>query len=325
MYTQPPQRRLTRCFVIATGSTLLLGACGASVGSGGDDDWTPEGRVTMLVPAGAGGGSDLLARSVGSGFEDVVSGLNVNVENYDGLPGYAQLQKAAGDPAVMLSAESSLITVPQLADVDFDYTSFTPIFKLGDDRAVLTVSEGSEFSSCSEVIGAAESDQVQVGVASATGIDAAVTLLTEQATGVEFERVPFDAGSELVTSLLSGDIDIALLNPGEVIGQYEAGKLKGLCVFAEDRYEYDQLKDIPTSVEEGIDVTFSQFRGIIAPADITDAERDAWVEVAEEFTESDAYDEYIEQNYLQPNAVFGEEFSTYLEEMAESLSGVSEQ
>ena len=81
-----------------------------------------------------------------------------------------------------------------------------------------------------------KTERVVAGISGVTGLDNVVFTLTEQETGVEFDRVPFESGGELTAALLGGQVDIASLNPGEVIGQLESGDVKALCAYSEERY-----------------------------------------------------------------------------------------
>jgi len=171
-------------------------------------------------------------------------------------------------------------------------------------------------------VDAADSGRVVAAVSGATSLDEIVFTLVEEEMDVEFDRVPFESGSEVLAALLGGQIDIASLNPGEVVGQLESGDLKALCAFSEERYEYPELADIPTAKEQGVDVSFAQFRGFIAPGEITDEARDYWIEAGEKFADSDAYTEYLESNFMQANVAYGDDFVTYLEGNNEDLKKV---
>ena len=93
----------TRSAVLATTSVLALalaacggGESGGSGGGGGGGEFTPRGDVTMIVPFGAGGGSDLAGRATATMIEAANGDVNVNVENREGgsgAVGYSQLPR----------------------------------------------------------------------------------------------------------------------------------------------------------------------------------------------------------------------------------------
>jgi putative tricarboxylic transport membrane protein len=273
---------------------------------------------------GAGGGSDLSGRAIAAGLEDG-TGLNISVENREGgsgAVGYSYFLQQQGKDNFLLASETALVALPLTQDVEFDYTSFTPIMKVGDDYTLLVVGPDSPFETCSDVVEAAASDRVVAAVSGATSLDEIVFSLVEDETGVEFDRVPFDSGSEVLAALLGGQIDVASLNPGEVLGQLESGDLKALCAFSEERYEYEALADIPTATEQGIEVAFAQYRGFIAPGGISEEAKEFWIDAAKEYEKSDAYATYIEENVMQATALYGDDFAEYLEGNSADLESV---
>ena len=297
---------------LAAVSLFALTACSGSAEPAADG--APSGNVTMVVPMGAGGGSDQSGRAIASGLEEG-TGLNISVENREGgsgAVGYSYFLSQNGKSNYLLASETALLALPVTQDVEFTYEDFTPIMKLGDDYTLLVVAPDAPYETCSDVVDAAKDERVVAAVSGATSLDEIVFTLVESDQDVEFDRVPFESGSEVLTALLGGQIDVASLNPSEVVAQLEAGDLKALCAFSEERYEYDALSDIPTAKEQGIDVAFAQYRGFIAPGGITEDQTQYWIEAGQAYEKSDAYSEYIESNYLQANAVYGDEFSEYL-------------
>jgi putative tricarboxylic transport membrane protein len=263
---------------------LVLSACtsgGNADASGESGSFKPKGNVTMVVPFGAGGGSDKSGRAIAAGLEQAVPGLNINTENREGgsgAVGYSYFMSKKGNPNYLLPSETALLALPASTKVQFDYTSFTPIMKIGDDFTLAVVASGSPWKSCADVVNAAKTGRVVAAVSGATSLDNVVFTLTEQATGATFDKVPFESGDEVLAALLGKQIQVASLNPSEVLEQLKAGKLRALCSFSENRYDYAELKDIPTAKEQGVDVAYAQFRGLIAPGGLAPAEKAFWVD-----------------------------------------------
>lgn len=268
----------------------------------------------MVVPAGAGGGSDVAGRAVAAGLEEAAD-VNISVENQEGAGGavgFSSFLQREGDPNYLISAETALIQIPATQDVEFSYEDFTPIFKIGEDSTLMLVRDDSELQTCSDFVEKAQNERVTVGFAG--GLDEITFNLFEDAAGVEFDYVPFGSGSENTTALMGGQVEVVSANPSEAAGQIESGDVRPLCAAADERYTYDLIADVPTAQEQGIDVAFAQYRGILAPGGISDEARQYWIDAAEQFVESDAYDEYIESAMLQPIPAFGDDFTSYLDE-----------
>ncbi|MCH1883801.1 tripartite tricarboxylate transporter substrate binding protein [Agrococcus sp. ARC_14] len=311
--------RITTAAIGAVAIAALAG-CSSAAPAGQEGPFEPS-DVRMTVPFSAGGGSDASGRAIASGLE-AATGTTITVENREGgsgAVGYSHLFAQEGNASQLLAAETTLLSLPITTEVDYDYTSFTPIMKLGDDYTLVVVPADSPFQTCTDVVDAAGGEGVVVAVSGAISLDEIVFTLIEQDQGVEFDRVPFESGSEVIAGLLGGTVEVGSLNPGEVLGQLESGDLRALCSLSEERYEYEQIADVPTAIEEGIDVSFAQWRGFIAPGGITEEARQYWIDAAEAYVASDAYTQYIEDNLMQPNAVYGDEFVEYLAQNSADL------
>ena len=322
-----------RDFLRASGGMVVgayalgLVGCGGQTGGGGGGGagWEPTQDVVMIVPFEAGGGSDILGRAMAAGMEQVREGVNITVENRPsttGAVGYSYLLEQQGDPLYLLASETTAVALPITADTPWTWEDFTPIGQIAEDATLLIVPQDSEFASLQDVIDAAEQSRLTVGVVGTTGLDTIVFGLLEENAGVEFERVVFESGGELVTALLGGDIVMASLNPSEVIGQLEAGDLKALVAFAEKPYEGGELADVPTAKEEGFDVSFTQYRGLFGPGGIQPEERKYWADALVAWTDTDNYDKYIQDNYLISLIRTGQEFENYLQEYEKTIRDV---
>lgn len=312
--------------VAAAGLALALAGCAASGSGDGATSgaFAPSGDVRMIVPFSAGGGSDISGRAIAAGLEES-TGVNISAENREGgsgAVGYSYFLSQQGQDNVLLASETALLALPLTQDVQFDYTSFTPIMKLGDDFTLIVTRPDSEWNSCSDVVSAAGDGRVVAAVSGTTSLDQIVFTLIEQDQNVTFDRVPFESGGEVLAGLLGGQVDVASLNPSEILGQLEAGTIKPLCAVSEERYSYDALADIETAKEQGIDVAYAQYRGFIAPGGISDEARQYWIDAAQQFAETPAYTAYIEDNLMQANAAYGDDFTAYLEQASSDLAKV---
>lgn len=311
------------CLAVAT--TFASACGGAPTAGGGGKEWQPTGSTTMIVPFSAGGGSDLSGRAMADGLEKVAPRANVKVENRDGgsgAVGYSYFLTRKGNPRYLLATETALLALPLTQKVKFSYRDFTPIMKVGEDYTLLVVPKNSPYKTCADVAEKSKTRRVVAGVSGTTGTDNIVLSLTEKQNGAKFDRVPFESGGELTAALIGGQVQIASLNPGEIIGQLESGDVRALCAYAPKRYTYDKLKDIPTAKEQGIDVSFAQFRGMLAPGDISEQEKAGWIAAAKKFEKSPEYKKYIDSNYMQPVTAYGDDFGTYLDENNKTLQQV---
>jgi putative tricarboxylic transport membrane protein len=311
-----------RAVALSAGVALLCSG-GASVAQ----EFVPKGAVTMIVPFGAGGGSDLMGRSMAAGITAVRSGVNVAVENRpggNGVLGYTFLQQSKGNPQILLASETAAVALPILIDPPpFQWTDFTPIAQIAGDSQLLVVAYDSPYKSLKDFVAAAKEKKLKVGLTSTTSSDAIVAKLFEGNQSLSFQRVVLESGSSSVARILNGDIDFTILNPSETIGQMQAQKLRPLAAFSTERYAAGSpLADVPTAKEQGVDVAFAQYRGLLAPGGLTQAQADYWASALEEWTKTPSYNDYITKNNLFPQFRRGDEFVAYLKETQATLEKV---
>ncbi|EQD85508.1 putative tricarboxylic transport membrane protein [Saccharopolyspora erythraea NRRL 2338] len=300
---------------VAVSCAAALAGCAMTeevVGAGAP---RPSGDVTMVVPFAAGGGSDIAGRAMARGLEAAEPGLRITVDNRDGgagAVGYSYFLAKAGSPDYLLATETSLISLPRSQDVAFSHRDFTPVFKLGEDYTLLVARQDSPMNTCDQAVRRSKEQRVLAGISGAAGPDAIVFELMRRREGAGFDQVPYESGGETLAGLLGGQVELASLNPSEVVGQLRAGRLKALCVFADTRYDYPELAAIPTAAEQGVEVSFAQFRGVIAAGGLDPRAREFWIAAAREYAASPGYAEYVRSEYLQPKTAFGAEFAEYL-------------
>lgn len=322
------KRGILRAIGLA-GLLLAASACGEREAERGKaEGFEPTRPVTMVVPFAPGGGSDVFARSMVEGIQQVAEGVEFAVENRpggSGAIGYSYLLQHEGDPHFLLAGETSGVSLPITTDVEFTWQDFTPVMQVADDAVMAIVRPDSPYRTWADAVETARGGQrVTVAITGATGPDAIVVGLTEQQAGVKFERVVFESGGELVNALLGGDVDVAMLNPSEVIGQLDGGALRAIVVFAEERYQEGTLTEVPTAREQGLDVVFTQYRGVFAAGGISQAEARYWQETVAAWTGSPHYQEFIKTNYLVPTQRTGDDFASFLTEYEQTLRGVLE-
>ena len=324
---------ITRSVSVTAVALLALAGCATAteeetadeVATTVQESFELSGPITMIVPFGAGGGSDIAGRAIARGIEEA-TGATVTVENRTGgggAVGYSFLLGASGKDNYLLASETAMLALPATGQVAFTWEDFTPIMKLGDDFTIMIASPDSPYETCKDVADAAATERVVAATSGgATGLDSIVLTLVEQDQGVKFDKVPVESGDEALALLLGGTVDIAINNPGEILGQLEAGAVKALCVLGSDRYEYPLLADIPTATEQGVNVSFAQFRGWIAAPGISQEAIDYWVEIGKQYAESAGYAKYLEDNVMQANLLLGAEFEAYLAKQAKDLAAV---
>ena len=277
----------------------------------------PEKPITLIVHAGAGGGSDIFARTMAAAVEKgKLLPQPVVVENKPGGSGGIAFAYVAGkkkDPYYILTAVTSFLTTPLMGITPVGLKDFTPIANFAFDEYMLMVSPKSKYKSVKEIVADAKANpkKITVGGTQLGSSDSICAYLVEKAAGVQFNFIVFNSGGEVNAALLGGHIDVAVSNPGEALELFKAGKVRLLGVYSDKRLP--GAPDVPTMKEQGVDVTYVQNRGLVAPADIPADARKVLEEACAKYTKTDIFKKYIADNMLSEAWMDGETFGKWLD------------
>ncbi|WP_305785523.1 Bug family tripartite tricarboxylate transporter substrate binding protein [Symbioplanes lichenis] len=243
---------------------LLGGALGALAGCQG----APDG-VRIMVPNPPGSGYDITARVL-------ARELGVEVFNLPGGGGVVGLRRLAyerGNPRLLMLMGLGLIGAQRTADVTLLGTA--PVARLVQEPAVVVVPRDSPYGSLDALVDAWRADPAAVpvgGGSSIGGPDHLVTMLVAEAAGITPSRVAYrrhDGGGDLLAALLGRELAFALSGPSEYAGQIASGQLRALAVTSADPVP---LLGVPTVRAAGLNVTFTNWRGLVAPPGLTTAD-----------------------------------------------------
>lgn len=277
----------------------------------------PTKPITLIVHAGAGGGSDIFSRTLSAAFEkDKLLPQPIVVENKPGGSGAIAFAYVAGkkkDPYYLLTAVTSFMTTPLMGLTPVGPKDFTPIANFAFDEYMLMVNPKSKYKSVKDIIAAAKANpkQLTVGGTQLGSSDSVCAYLIEKAAGVQFNFIVFNGGGEVNAALLGGHIDIAVSNPGEALELAKAGKVKLLGVFSDKRLP--GAPDVPTLKEQGVNVTYVQNRGLVAPADIPADARKTLEDAFAKYMKTEIFKKYLEDNMLSAAWMDGATFGKWLE------------
>jgi tripartite-type tricarboxylate transporter receptor subunit TctC len=209
--------------------------------------------VHIYVPYAAGGGVDILTRTLG----DVVSrqwGQTVVVENRPGAGGVVAsqaLMQSPPDGYTLIMVASGHATNPFLyPKIPYDtFKDFTPISLLASSPNILLVRKDSPFKNLADVIAAAKAKPGSLSIAHAgtgTSTHLAVELLKSLAK-IDLNAIPYKGGAPAINDLLGGQIPLSFNNGPEPVGQLQAGTVRALAVTTAKRAAF--LPDVPSMGE----------------------------------------------------------------------------
>lgn len=295
---------------------LVLSACsGGSSTSGSAEDY-PSQDLDWTIAFGPGGGNDLMARKLVQIIQDEkLYPANIAVENREGgsgATGWGYLMSKAGDPYNISTTSGSFLTTPLQADPGWTYKDFTHVGLMATDDALLLVDGKTNIKTFEDWVSFAKGKgKVIVGGIGTVNVDFILQALIAKASGYEIEYVPYNEEGQVQTSLLSGALDAMVSNPGSILGQVEGGEMTPLLFTGKERLP--ALPDVPTGEEKGMTDLPSMPRGLILPPEVPDYARDWWIKTMQQVAKSDQWTQYLEQNYLTKNELWGDDFTKYLE------------
>ena len=294
-------------------ATLMAAAFLATPASA--QDKYPSKRLDWTIAFGPGGGNDIMSRTLISIIEKYkLYPENIVPENRaggSGAKGWGFVFSQKGNPYHISSTSGSFITTPLQASTPWQSTSFTPIALLASDDGLILVNAKSKVKTLREFIDQAKAKPPSIGGIGAVNVDFIVPKVLSEKAGFKFEYVSFNKQGELTTALLSGAIDAAFSNPGEVLGLLQSGDLRALAYTGKQTPK--ALGNIPTLGQEGYEVGISMPRGLVLPPGVPKEAQDWWIATVKKIVQTPEWKEYIEKQLLTENVLYGEDFRAFLQ------------
>lgn len=287
-----------------------------------------EDTLQIMAPASPGGGWDTTAREIQRCLQeaDLVNSVEVfNVPGAGGTIGLADLSsKHSGDGHMMMVMGLVMIGGIGLNEAPVGLDQSTPIARLTGEWEVIVVPADSPHETIDDLIAAFKEDPEAVSWAggSAGGTDHLVVGLIAQALEIDpglVNYVPFSGGGEALASLLGNETTAGVSGLGEFLPQIEAGELRALAVSGRDE---GGDETIPTLKESDIDVELSNWRGIVAPPEIDDADKEAMLETIAALVESEPWKETLENFAWSDQYLAGDDFVAYIDEETERVNTI---
>lgn len=218
------------------GLSLVAGAlmtfCLTAAGFAAD---YPKSDIKAVIPFGAGGGTDTLARAIVNLAEKEL-GQSIIIQNKPGATGavateFVHQQPADGYTLLVGAENQNLYRTTGLSKLSFH--DFEPVILLGEANPVVVSLPDAKWKSISEVLNEVDKNPKSIKVMNTgpVGISGVVTAML----GKDFTLVPYKGEGPGLAGLLGGHVDIGIVSIGAVIQHVETGKLKVLSVVSDKR------------------------------------------------------------------------------------------
>jgi putative tricarboxylic transport membrane protein len=320
---------------LSTAGTLARGGQTASQ----DAAW-PTATLQIMAPAAAGGGWDTTAREIQRvlGESGVVTGdiEAFNVEGAGGTIGLAELvNEHAGDENMLMVMGLVMIGAIGLNAAPVGLDAVIPIAQLTGEFEVIVVPADSPYENLEALLGDFTADPTSIswGGGSAGGTDHILIALVAQQVGVDatmVNYVPFSGGGEALASVMGGQTTAGVSGLGEWAAQIESGELRALAISgravssgdATPVADDDPFASIPTLQEQGVDVELANWRGIVAPPELSEESVANIIASFDAMHGSEQWQATLAQYGWSDLYLAGDEFSTYLNEQIETINAL---
>ncbi|MGV8874965.1 MAG: Bug family tripartite tricarboxylate transporter substrate binding protein [Rhodococcus sp. (in: high G+C Gram-positive bacteria)] len=312
--------------LVVVGAVAVAGIDAARSASGSD----ARAKLTLIAPAAAGGGWDLVARESQQALrsDGIVNNAQVvNVPGAGGTIGLSQLENLSGQPTTVMITGTVMLGGIAINNSDITLADTVPIAKLAEDFEVFVVPKDSPIQNLEDMIEAwrANPGGLPIGGGSLGGIDHIVAGQLAQEVDIDpaaINYIAYSGGGEVLTSLLSNTVGVAVSGFNDFRDQIEAGNVRALAVAAPEPLEGF---DVETFIEQGYNVDLVNWRGIVAPPGISDEDRQTLVDIVAEMVETDQWATAVERNRWKESFMTGDDFGEFLDVEQTRITGILEE
>lgn len=290
-------------------------------------EFAPSRPIEFIVASGAGGGTDNFARTIQAVLtrEAIVDSpiVVLNKGGGSGAEAFLYARQNEGDPHKLIFGTNNVYLLPHVAKLAYSVEDLQPVAALALDEFLVWVKADSPYQTVTDLVNAAKEapGTIPFGGSQSKDTDETLVALIEQTTGADFKYVPFNGGGEVGVQLAGGHVAANVNNPNENAGQWQAGAIRPLCVFAPERMAESEpvsgdmgWHDIPTCAEQGLDIQSYQMpRTVWLPAG-TDPEVLAYYRDAlQKVSESQDWKDYLAKTSQSATFLTGDELAKFIE------------
>jgi tripartite-type tricarboxylate transporter receptor subunit TctC len=316
---------LRRVLVCLAPLLLVIGACGGQgpSGEGGAAAEYPQKSIQLIVPWSAGGDTDAIFRLIGEGLTEELGQTVVirNVAGGGGSVGAQQALNASNDGYTLLAGHDSIAISNLAGQTDFGYFDFEPVALMTSTYDFVAAPAASPWNSVEDMLKDAKENPGEITFGASIGSTSELEpALIQSATGVEFNIVGYKDTAARMQALAGNHVDLGGVSVVAGKEYLEAGKLKLLGYFGEERSE--AVPDVPTLKEQGVDVSTATNRGVFAPKGTPDAIVEKLSAALEEVANDEEFAGTLDNLGTEVNYMDHKAYRDFLEQNATEMEEV---
>lgn len=284
----------------------------------------PERDIRVIVPWGAGGGTDGIVRKITNIAEQQLEGADMYVENIEGgvsATGIGQVMSARPDGyTIGALTYDSIVTVPYQGMLpSYSMDKLKLIARITSEPDAIIVDADSGYQSLQDLVDAAKEDpgQVRVAVQNLGGRVHLTLLQLQDLTDTEFKIVSYPGGAApQKEAILSDEVDVALTSLGDFANLIQDGTVRGLVEFADAP---NPTYDVPIAPDEGVDLQNGSFVVFAAPAGTPEEAISTLENAYKAAYESDEFQNWVKEVGVTPSWLGTDEVTEWADMTAEAL------
>lgn len=287
---------------LAAGLAALHMATAALAEAPKKPDGYPERPITMIVPFGAGGGSDQMGRAIAGPMQEIM-GVPVQVVNKPGGGGRAAIpdfMSAPADGYTLMQFSDDVPTLYAAGRITENPTKdWTPI-GLGNIvfSQIYIHADETRFTDWDSFVAYAKENKVTMANISHKGSMELISMSAiEEVAGIKPQQISYDKPTERYAALIGKHVDTLFEQPSDVANFLEAGQIKPILTILRERP--DAFPDVKALDDIGLDwEPLLRIRGIFVRADVPEERKQYLEAVFREAYNSDSFQEFLEKKYM---------------------------
>lgn len=226
----------------------------------------PDKPITLIVPWGVGGASDLLMRAISNVYPKYSGGQQLVIKNVNAaasVQGVIEYSALRPDGYSLLFWATAQSIKTQMTKTPYEALDFQPIFSAVNDSPYILVHADSPFKTINDLVAYAKANpgKLSIGNSGTGGGNHLAALQFAIAADIKVNHIPYGGGALSAQATLAKEIDCSMNVPAEGLVNVDAGQMRMLAVLSVDRMP--AFPNTPTAKEMGIDAVNQQARGIM--------------------------------------------------------------